>query len=223
MASGKRIIRNNIMSLFMPALRKQAMRSMRQHYAVSKKRISKEVDAFPIRRRRRTFASVLMVMRNKTSRAEPNQIKRYSPHLSTLKEAQQMKQPCEIGADHDVSPTMPDSDLVRQLWLSGERHQLSGNLWRPHKEGGDAGDLREKTVFCASPGRVKGGPPRAVRQRRSLDIVDLNILSASVASSLIFTVAILVELETAVAILVWPKGIGLVDLGGVREFAVGFA
>jgi len=62
-----------------------------------------------------------------------------------------------------------------------------------------------------------------VSQTRSLDVVDLDFLAAGGASSLVLAVAILVELEATVAVLVGAKGIGLVDLRGVGKLAVGFA
>jgi hypothetical protein len=77
--------------------------------------------------------------------------------------------------------------------------------------------------LCFARKRVKGGPPRSVRQKRSLDVVDLDFLAAGVASSLVIAVAILVELEATVAVLVRAKSIGLVDLRGVGKLAVGFA
>jgi len=59
-----------------------------------------------------------------------------------------------------------------------------------------------------------------IRARRtSLDIVDLNLL-ASGTGALVIRVTILVELEAAVAVVVGAEGIGLVDLGVVREFTV---
>ena len=54
-----------------------------------------------------------------------------------------------------------------------------------------------------------------------LDIVNLDILAATRAASVAVTIAVFVELETAVAILVCAKGIRLVDLGRIWELAVG--
>ena len=54
-----------------------------------------------------------------------------------------------------------------------------------------------------------------------LDIVDLDLLGGGAA--LLVRVAVLVELEAAVAILVGAEGVGLVDLGGVGELAVRLA
>jgi hypothetical protein len=54
-----------------------------------------------------------------------------------------------------------------------------------------------------------------------LDVIDGNILATGRAGSLILAVAVLVELEAAVAVLAGAEGVGLVDLGGVGELAVG--
>jgi hypothetical protein len=55
---------------------------------------------------------------------------------------------------------------------------------------------------------------------RGLDIVNLDILAATRATSIAVAVAVFVELETAVAILVGPEGICLVDLGSIGKLAV---
>ena len=56
-----------------------------------------------------------------------------------------------------------------------------------------------------------------------LDIVDGDLLgTAGTALALALAVAVLVELEAAVAVFVGAEGVGLVDLGRVGEFAVGF-
>lgn len=58
-----------------------------------------------------------------------------------------------------------------------------------------------------------------------LDIVDINVLAAGGTTSRVVgavRVAVVVELEGAVAVLGAAKGVGLVDLGGLGELAVGF-
>jgi hypothetical protein len=57
---------------------------------------------------------------------------------------------------------------------------------------------------------------------RRLNVVDRNLLAAGGAVGLVLGVAVLVELEAAVAVLVAAEGVGLVDLGCVGELAVGF-
>lgn len=57
-------------------------------------------------------------------------------------------------------------------------------------------------------------------QGTSLDIVDLDVLASGAAGTLIFRVAILVELKAAVAVVVGAKSVGLVDLGVVGKFTV---
>jgi len=59
-----------------------------------------------------------------------------------------------------------------------------------------------------------------LRNARRLDVVNLDILATTRATSIAVAVAIFVELETAVAILVGPEGVGLVDLGSIGKLAV---
>ena len=54
-----------------------------------------------------------------------------------------------------------------------------------------------------------------------LDVVNLNVLGATGTAGVAVAVAVLVELEATVAILVGAEGVGLVDLGGVGKLAVG--
>ena len=70
--------------------------------------------------------------------------------------------------------------------------------------------------------RVVPGPIAKfdVVQTEGLNVIDRNLLGAGGAGSLVLAVAILVELETAVAVLVGTEGVGLVDLGRVGEFAI---
>jgi hypothetical protein len=56
----------------------------------------------------------------------------------------------------------------------------------------------------------------------SLDVVDGNLLAGGGALALLLAIAVLVELEAAVAVFVGAEGIRLVDLGRVGQFAVGF-
>lgn len=56
----------------------------------------------------------------------------------------------------------------------------------------------------------------------ALNVVDSNLLAGGGALALLLAVAVLVELEAAVAVFVRAEGIRLVDLGCVGEFAVGF-
>lgn len=58
---------------------------------------------------------------------------------------------------------------------------------------------------------------------KCLNVVDGDLLAAGVATGVAVAVAVLVELEAAVAVLARAKGVGLVDLGGVGELAVGLA
>jgi hypothetical protein len=60
------------------------------------------------------------------------------------------------------------------------------------------------------------------RRTRPLNVVDRNLLAGGGAVGLVLGVAVLVELEAAVAVLVAAEGVGLVDLGRVGELAVGF-
>ncbi len=59
------------------------------------------------------------------------------------------------------------------------------------------------------------------RRRAGLDVVDGNLLGAAAADALVLAVAVLVELETAVAVLAGAEGVGLVDLGVVGQLTVG--
>ena len=54
-----------------------------------------------------------------------------------------------------------------------------------------------------------------------LDIVDLDILDATTWSVVLGVGAVLVELEAAVSVALLAVGVGLVDLGGLWELAVG--
>ncbi|KAL2275438.1 hypothetical protein FJTKL_02053 [Diaporthe vaccinii] len=55
----------------------------------------------------------------------------------------------------------------------------------------------------------------------SLDVVDVHLLAAGTALVAAFRVTVLVELETAVAVLAAAEVVRLVDLGGLGELAVG--
>lgn len=57
---------------------------------------------------------------------------------------------------------------------------------------------------------------------RRLDVVDFDFLAAGVAALVVARVGVVVaELEVALAILVGAVGIGLVDLGGLGQLAIG--
>lgn len=56
-----------------------------------------------------------------------------------------------------------------------------------------------------------------------LDVVDGNLLAGVVATGLVLAVAVLIELEAAVAVLAGAEGVGLVDLGRVGQLAVRLA
>ena len=55
----------------------------------------------------------------------------------------------------------------------------------------------------------------------SLDIVDLDILRATTWSVVLGVGAVLVELEAAISVALLAVGVGLVDLGGLWELAIG--
>lgn len=73
------------------------------------------------------------------------------------------------------------------------------------------------------PEEGEGWPPRISRKTEvvSLNVINLDFLTTGGGAGLIFAVAVLVELETTVAVFVRPECVGLVDLGGVGEFTVG--
>lgn len=74
-------------------------------------------------------------------------------------------------------------------------------------------------------GLAVGQPRRLNHGGSSLNIVDINLLATSSATGSVVAavgVAVLVELEGAVAVLGAAKGVGLVDLGRLGQLAVGF-
>lgn len=91
---------------------------------------------------------------------------------------------------------------------------------------------------AATPGKSRGrnsrhGPERLKAAKRpfflswswwgenSLDVVDVHLLAAGAALIAAVRVAVLVELEAAVAVLAAAEVVRLVDLGGLGELAVG--
>jgi hypothetical protein len=58
-------------------------------------------------------------------------------------------------------------------------------------------------------------------QGRHLDVIDGNLLGTATSTALVaLTVAVLVELKAAVAVLAAAERVSLVDLGGVGKLAV---
>jgi len=65
---------------------------------------------------------------------------------------------------------------------------------------------------------------QVIREKdKVLNVINLDILAGATRCALFFRVAVLIELEAAVAILAGAEGVGLVDLGCIWEFAVRFA
>lgn len=69
----------------------------------------------------------------------------------------------------------------------------------------------------------EGWHPAFSVENSTLDVIDLDLLAASATDGLVVAIAVLVELEATVAILIGSESIRLVDLGSVRELAIGFA
>lgn len=72
----------------------------------------------------------------------------------------------------------------------------------------------------------KGGRARAIPAFQNprvnrLDVVDVDLLAAGTTLLAALRVTVLVELEAAVAVLIASERVGLVDLGGLGQLAVG--
>lgn len=78
--------------------------------------------------------------------------------------------------------------------------------------------MRERGCGRAGPGIL----PATSDIHQRLDIVDVHRLAVDSVLAAALRVAVLVELEAAVAILGASEGVGLVDLGRLGELAVGF-
>lgn len=125
------------------------------------------------------------------------------------------------------TPAFPDVEQTKRSFAwhppstdkgGGRRHAIHSPFSYPYFP------HRKSSSSSSSSPPVQGVKERE-RDKRCLDIVDINLLATgSTTGSVVaaLRVAVLVELEGAVAVFGAAKGVGLVDLGGLGQLAVGF-